>query len=124
MNTIKKHKWIWIIGGLVLLIGLVALIFGRPGDTNAAEAEIDETAVAFIGDLSESATASGQVVARREAGLSLATSGVVDQINIVVGDEVKVGDVLIQLDQAALERNVASTERDVKTLISSPPKRP
>ena len=113
MNTIKKHKWIWIIGGLVLLIGLVALIFGRPGDTNAAEAEIDETAVAFIGDLSESATASGQVVARREAGLSLATSGVVDQINVVVGDEVKAGDALIQLDQAALERNVASTERDV-----------
>ncbi len=113
MNTIKKHKWIWIIGGLVLLIGLVALKFGRPGDTNAAEAEIGETGTAFFGDLTESATASGQVVAQREAGLSLATSGVVDQINIAVGDEVKAGDALIQLDQAALERNVASTERDI-----------
>ena len=113
MNVIKKHKWIWIIGGLVLVIGLVALIFGRPDDTAAAEAEIGETAAAFIGDLSESATASGQVVAQREAGLSLATSGVVDQINIVVGDEVKAGDALIQLDQTALARKVASVERDV-----------
>jgi HlyD family secretion protein len=113
MNTIKKHKWIWIIGGLVLVIGLVALISTRTDSTATAEADMGETAVAFIGDLSESATASGQVVAQREAGLSLATSGVVDQINIAVGDEVKAGDALIQLDQAALERSVAAAERDV-----------
>ena len=76
MNTMKKHKWIWIIGGLALVIALVALIFSRADNTSAAEAEIGDTVAAFIGDLSESATASGQVVAQREAGLSLATSGV------------------------------------------------
>jgi HlyD family secretion protein len=113
MNTIKKHKWIWIIGGFALLIGLVALILSRPDSTAAAEAEIGDTVVAFIGDLSESATASGQVVAQREAGLSLATSGVVDQINIAVGDVVEAGEALIHLDRSALERSVASAERDV-----------
>jgi len=113
MNTIKKHKWIWIIGGLVLVIGLVALILTRANSTATAEADMGETAVAFIGDLSESATASGQVVAQREAGLSLPTSGLVDQINIAIGDEVKAGDALIQLNQAALERSVAAAERDV-----------
>jgi HlyD family secretion protein len=113
MNTIKKHKWIWIIGGLVLVIGLVALIFTRADSTATAEADMGEMAVAFIGDLSESATASGQVVAQRKAGLSLATSGVVDRINIAVGDEVTAGHVLIQLDRTVLERSLASAEIDV-----------
>jgi len=113
MNTIKKHKWIWIIGGITLITGLVALLLSRADGTVAAEAEIGETVTAFIGDLSESATASGQVVAQREASLSLTTSGVVDQINIATGDEVKAGDALIQLERAALERNVASAEQAV-----------
>lgn len=113
MNTIKKHKWIWIIGGLVLVVGLASLIFSRVDNSAVAEADMGETTVAFIGDLSESATASGQVMAQREAGLSMATTGVVDQINIAAGEEVKAGDVLIRLDSAALERNEASAERDV-----------
>jgi len=113
MNLFKKYKRIWIIGGLVLVIGLVALMFNRADSTATTEADMGETAVAFIGDLSESATASGQVVAQREARLSLPASGLVDQIDIAVGDEVKAGDALIQLNQAALERSVASAERDV-----------
>jgi HlyD family secretion protein len=112
MNMIKKYKWVWIIG----IILITAVLFGvnRTQNTNAAdEAGNGETAVAFMGDLSESATASGQVVAQREAALSLATSGVVEQLNVAVGDAVAAGDVLVQLETAVLERAVLSAEADV-----------
>ena len=114
MRAKTKSKWIWIIGGVVLIAGLVAFGFGQTGQSDtAAAAAAGDTAVAFIGDLAESATASGQIVAAREAGLSLTTSGEVDQVNIAAGDTVNAGDVLVRLDTAALERDVAAAEQDV-----------
>jgi HlyD family secretion protein len=114
MMAKMKNRWIWVIGGVVLLGGLFAGYRGRNTGA-AADAAAGETAVAFIGDLVESVSASGQVVAGREVGLSLATSGRVDQVMVAVGDAVNAGDVLVQLDAAALERAVASAELDVAT---------
>ncbi len=107
-----KNRWIWIIGAAVLLVGLFAVFQARDGDT-AAAASTGETAVAFVGDLAESISASGQVVAESEAGLSLTTSGRVDQVLVAVGETVNAGDVLVRLDTAALERRLASAELDV-----------
>ena len=112
MNTLKKYKF-WIIGGVIVLLGLAAFGLNRANSSSAAETEIGDTAVAFIGDLSESATASGQIAAQQKAALSLAASGIVDQVLVDVGDQVSAGDVLVQLDTAALERAVASAQADV-----------
>ena len=64
MSKIGK-KWIWILGGAVLLVGILAVFQGRDGDA-AAAAPTGETAVAFVGDLAESVSASGQVVAKNK----------------------------------------------------------
>ncbi|MCP4356703.1 MAG: efflux RND transporter periplasmic adaptor subunit [Chloroflexi bacterium] len=112
MKAIKKYKF-WIIGGIIVLMGLVAFGLSRTNNSSAAETEIGETAVAFTGDLAASATASGQLVAQQEAALSLVASGIVDQVLVDVGDEVNSGDVLVQLDTAALKRAVISAEADV-----------
>ncbi len=112
MNTIKKYKF-WLIGGVIVLLGLAAFGLSRTNSSRAVETEIGDTAVAFIGDLSESATASGQIAARQEAALSLAASGIVDQVLVDVGDRVSAGDVLVQLDRATLEHAVASAQADV-----------
>ena len=110
----KKYKWIWIIAIIVTLGALVAFFFMRSREnTTSADTEIGETAVAFYGDLAESATAAGQVEAQKEALLSLADSGIVEQVNVAVGDSVMKGDNLIQLETAALERAVQSAEQDV-----------
>jgi len=106
-----KRKWIWVIGGMVLLIGLFVALSGRRNQATAAE--IGGTAVVFVGDLAESVSASGQVAAVRQAALSLTASGVVEQVNVAVGDTVQAGDVLVQLDTAALARAVASAELEV-----------
>jgi len=114
MKTIKKHKWIWIIGAIIVIAGGAALLLGQKNRSNAAENDdIGETAVAFIGDLAESATASGQVEAQREASLSLAATGLVEKVLVDVGDVVQAGDELVQLENGSLLRAVTSAEQDI-----------
>ena len=114
MKTIKKHKWITIIFVIVIIGSGAAFLYSRSIQANGASGdEIGDTAEAFIGDLAESATASGQVGAQREASLSLASSGTVQEIAVGVGDTVRMGDVLVQLETGALLRAVQSAEQDV-----------
>lgn len=110
METIKKYKWIVAAVAVVLVLGIGAYFYLGRQNQSAAAGTDGETAVAFVGDLAESATASGQVSAAREAALSLASSGKVDEVFVSVGDTVTMDDVLLQLDTAALERSVASAE--------------
>ena len=113
MAIVKRYRWILIAVVVVVVLGLGAyLVLGRGDEAASAHAETD-TAVAFIGDLAESATASGQVSAAREASLSLALSGKAESVPVTVGDMVATGDVLVQLDTAALERDVSSAEYDL-----------
>jgi HlyD family secretion protein len=119
MKALAGNKWIWIVGGSVLVVGLLALGLGAIGGSSAAAAEdAGETAVAVVGDLAESATASGRVVAGRDASLTLVASGEVDQVNVAVGDTVNEGDVLVQLEVSALGRAVASAEYDVAIAVA------
>ncbi|MCI0579580.1 MAG: efflux RND transporter periplasmic adaptor subunit [Chloroflexi bacterium] len=115
-NRKRRKRWLAISGGLlavVLCLGVAWLVVrsraaaAAPGAQSAA----GEIVTAFIGDLSASATASGRVVARREAQLALAAGGTVAEIYVAAGDEVKAGDPLLRLDTAALERAVASAEQ-------------
>ena len=74
-NDTKKRnrKWVWI-GALVLVIAIIGAGFlfinSRRNASEELEAGTGDIVTAFIGDLSASATASGQVVTRREARLA------------------------------------------------------
>ena len=104
------------------VLAIVAIVIGfallRPQAQQSAVSSglaggDEEIVTAFIGDLSSTATATGEVQARREAQLSLATSGTVDKVFVQEGDTVAAGDVLVQLDTAALERAVANAEQNL-----------
>lgn len=111
---IRKYKWVWVVGAIIIVSGLVAFFLTQSRSADATvNSEIGDTAVAFIGDLAQSATATGQVKAQRDAVLSLAGTGVVEKVAVAVGSAVERGDVLVQLETAALERDVASAELDV-----------
>ncbi len=108
MNATKQHKWI----GLVLFIIVLAaglVVWAFPGRTDAAAAPAN-TATVVRGDLTESATASGQIEAGRAATLSLETAGVVAEAPVAGGDGVAAGDLLVRLETDALERAVASAK--------------
>jgi RND family efflux transporter MFP subunit len=115
----KSRKWLGLTIG-VLAIGAIVIGFAllRPQAQQSAVSSglaggDEEIVTAFIGDLSSTATATGEVQARREAQLSLATSGTVDKVFVQEGDTVATGDVLVQLDTAALERAVANAEQNL-----------
>jgi HlyD family secretion protein len=113
-NITRNKKWYWI-GGAVVVAAILALviptIFGS--DTAEAEAGTGEVVTAFIGNLSASAAASGQIEAQRDADLMLAGAGQVDEVYVQVGDAVEIGTPLLKLDTAELERAVVSAEQSL-----------
>ncbi len=73
-----------------------------------APPEVDRTGV----------TASGFVVAAQEARLSFLGTGLVTKVNVQLGGTVQVGEVLIELDDAAAQRDLARAESDLADLTS------
>lgn len=65
-----------------------------------------------------SARASGVVVPVQEAKLSFATAGSVMKVYVVAGDEVKAGDVLVELESAAMQLDVEQVRRVLRELTS------
>ena len=116
-KTKSRKKWIWTGGGAVIAIVVALLILvvipGRRGEAEQIEAATGDIVSAFVGDLSTSATASGQIQAQREAQLALNASGEVAEVFVEIGDVVEAGDALIRLDTAALERAVESARQDL-----------
>ena len=109
-----KHNWI----KKVSLLTLITVVFltacgGAPAGQASGNGEEQETVTAFIGDLAATASASGQVEPRKEATLSVETPGIVTQVHVRVGDQVQPGDVLLRLDAADLELNVANAAQTV-----------
>ncbi|MFK7805347.1 MAG: efflux RND transporter periplasmic adaptor subunit [Anaerolineae bacterium] len=113
MNGILKNKWTWITG-VALLAGAIFWFGFSQTDTAVTEAADGETTIAFIGDLSENATASGEVMAAQEASLSLLSTGEVTAVNVQEGDSVQAGDLLVELESESLVRAVESAESAVR----------
>ena len=74
-----------------------------------------DTVVAFIGDLSDTASANGQVLPQCEAALSFGTPSRVTHVAVDAGDTVQAGDVLVQVENDALRRAVRKAELDLAT---------
>ncbi|MCP4424457.1 MAG: efflux RND transporter periplasmic adaptor subunit [Chloroflexi bacterium] len=128
MQKLKQRKWVYGTAVIVILamIAAILLMNGRANQAEAADNGV-EIVVAFIGDLSASATASGQVTARREASLSVDMPGLVEQVYVRVGDAAAAGDPLVQLDTANLilslsnaEQNLRLQEANLANLLAEP----
>jgi HlyD family secretion protein len=107
-----RRRLLLIIGAIVVLAVVLFLIFVRSsGDNEVVSAE---TVTAFIGDLSASATASGQVTPRRETTISVDQPGLVKTVAVRPGDRVHAGDALMVLDTSDLALDVASAEQNLR----------
>ncbi len=125
----KSRKWIWIIIVIVILGGAGYYGFTRVQNNiqEVIEANTGDVVTVFIGDLSASATASGQLEAERETQLALGATGTVAEVLVEVGDSVVAGETLLTLETAALERNIQNAEQSViiaeanlETLLAPP----
>ena len=66
----------------------------------AAAPVVTATTTATLGDVSSTVSASGKVISPGDIGVSPSVNGVIKSINVKVGDHVKAGEVLAQLDPA------------------------
>ncbi|MBL8097203.1 MAG: efflux RND transporter periplasmic adaptor subunit [Anaerolineales bacterium] len=100
-----------------LLVGVVlagGAWFGyqwyRQGTATAAPLQ---TAAVTVGTISTSVSASGTIAAPQSTTLSWETTGVIQSINVSVGDVVAAGDVLAELDPASLSADFLQAQADL-----------
>ncbi|MEM7332125.1 MAG: efflux RND transporter periplasmic adaptor subunit [Chloroflexota bacterium] len=107
----NKNRILWATVGIVGFLGLLFVFSQNNGRSASAQVEISGDVVeAFIGDLSAGATATGQLLPREEAVLSVDAPGRVEAVFVRSGDTVQAGDPLVQLDTAVLEIAVQRAE--------------
>ncbi len=118
-----KKKTFWIV--LVIFIALSAggYVFYNFGYLPSQQVATDtpvKTATARRGELVISANGVGTVIAAQEIAVGFASSGIISEIYVEVGDEVVEGDVLAkQGNMKALELAVASAELNLKMAEST-----
>ncbi len=82
----------------------------RRGTATAAPLQ---TAAVTVGTISTSVSASGTIAAPQSTTLSWETTGVIQSINVSVGDVVAAGDVLAELDPASLSADFLQAQADL-----------
>lgn len=102
-SILKRKKIVFTIGFVVLII--LFFIF-KPTDYS----KNTTTEIAKYENLKQTVLATGQVVSSLDVDLSFNASGIVKDIKIKVGDNVKKGDVLMTLDQSKERANLTSAQ--------------
>jgi len=115
VKSTKKRKralWVAISAVLVIALAVTASLLFRPRVNASEGTEQNQSATAFVGSLSSATSASGQLLAQREAELSFASAGgKVKRVYVEVGEQVREGQILVELDTDALARAVRKTEQ-------------
>jgi HlyD family secretion protein len=104
LREISKKKRTWFISGIVLIISLVLILKPNSDIKNIV------TETAKLVDLKQTVLATGQVVSNTDLNLSFNTSGVVKSINVKVGDKVKAGQVLANINQDTERATLTTAE--------------
>jgi len=101
---------------VVVAVVAAAAIYGysRFKATKVSAQETPTTAPVQRGSLSATVAAAGNITAHQAVDLSFGQSGTVKAINVAVGDRVKAGDVLAELDTADLELSLRSAGVNLK----------
>ncbi len=92
--------------------------FTTPQGTATQEIPV-QTSKATVGDLVLYAHGTGTVMPAEESSLAFNAGGQVSQINVKVGDQVKAGDVLAQLDDTEAQIQLASAQQTMDALTSA-----
>jgi multidrug resistance efflux pump len=101
--VIAKRSWIIIFSLMSLAVAGCASATSTPTPTPASTASPNAGRPGFGGN---GVVASGTVMPAQEAKLSFAITGSIKSVAVVVGDKVKAGDVLVELDSTDAEQAV------------------
>jgi HlyD family secretion protein len=108
----KSNKWLYILGGIVVVLIIVSLIFSskKPkGET----IEVEQVATRTI---KETVVASGKIYPETEVKISSDVSGEIVELYVLEGDSVKAGQLVAKINP---DTYVSSVERGVASLNSA-----
>ena len=105
----KKKRVFILLAVVVLVCGGVAFASTRSqATTSTSTTQLGQVTQATLSSVVES---SGSATPKAESALAFGASGTVSKVNVQVGDQVKQGDVLAELDTTDLELEVAQAEQ-------------
>jgi multidrug efflux pump subunit AcrA (membrane-fusion protein) len=117
-----EHRWRNRFVGLVVLAALVAAgayaLWAMVLGGGSSSGEETQTATVQRGSITNTISTSGVVVAQSTVDLSFGQSGLVTALNVILGQEVKQGDVLAEIESDALESAVATAELNLTSAQS------
>jgi HlyD family secretion protein len=112
LNPIKGKKIrYWGIGLLAVLIAVFVFLSFR--SANASNATAESSAKVVLLNVAETVEASGSLEAQPSASLAWNTDGIVEEVYVKVGDQVKDGDVLMKLKTTSVSANIISAQADL-----------
>jgi HlyD family secretion protein len=111
---LSKKARVWMLIAGILLISVVGVVLLK-ARAQANAASTYETTTIERGTLTATIGATGNVRASQTAIINWQTSGTVDKVNVGMGDQVQVGDVLASLAPLSLAQNVTLAQADLVT---------
>ena len=109
-----RRRWPWIVGGIVLLLALLAVVGAWMGRNRPIEVETATATAPGTGGNASVLDATGYVVARRMATVSAKVPGRVREVLIEEGQTVRAGQTIATLDpiDAEQQRALARSQLD------------
>jgi HlyD family secretion protein len=123
-NRLKKlPKRVWWIALAAVIIVAVAVTYLTIHTQQASAASTSQqaplqTAVARQGNLVLRASGTGTLIAAQEVNLNFKNNGVLQVLNVKVGDQVKAGDLLAQLDDSSQQVALSQAQQALNQLTS------
>jgi HlyD family secretion protein len=112
-----KIKFILILAVISVLVACTSNAPATPIPTVVLNAPSQATSVSS-GSTGGSVAASGEIVPEQEAQMAFTMSGSLKSVNVAVGDQVKPGQVLAELDNASIQLDLEQAKRNLQELTS------
>lgn len=109
-----KSKKIFKIAALALLVLVILFGFYKYKFLQDNQNQTVQTTKVARGDIENVVTATGNVTPKSYVDIGSQVSGQVMKLHVDVGDEVKIGDLLAEIDRTVLETKVESSKADLK----------
>lgn len=113
----RQPRWLFVVVPLIVIAAAAASWYYFGSSKAAATAQATpalQTAKVRTGDITITASGSGNLLPANEVALAFRTGGVLAEVAVKVGDQVEAGQVLARLDDADARAQVAQAEANLR----------